>query len=80
MAQVTHSTPDDFESLQQRKAPSKSTVSAVISRFLAGDIRFTDIPRLVGDVLERMPHTECDSLDAVFAADSQARSVAREWS
>ncbi len=36
MAQVTHSTPDDFESPQQRKAPSKSTVSTVISRFLAG--------------------------------------------
>ena len=51
-----------------------------VSRFLAGDIRFTDIPRLVGDVLAHVPHTACDSLEAVFAADSQARSAAREWS
>ena len=51
-----------------------------VSRFLAGDIRFTDIPRLAGDVLARVPHTACDSLDAIFAADSQARSAAKNWS
>lgn len=50
-----------------------------VSRFLAGDIRFTDIPLLAGDVLAHVPYTACDSLEAIFAADSQARSAARLW-
>ena len=51
-----------------------------VSRFLAGDIRFTDIPRLVADVLALLPHAPCDSLEAVFAADALARSAAKNWS
>ena len=51
-----------------------------VARFLAGDIRFTDISRLADDVLAHVPHTACDSLDAIFAADAAARSAARDWS
>ena len=51
-----------------------------VERFLAGDIRFTDIPRLVADVLAQASNAPCDSLEAVFAADANARSAARAWS
>ena len=47
-----------------------------VARFLAGEIVFTDIVRLVADVVARMPATPCDSLDAVLAADAEARTAA----
>ena len=50
-----------------------------VERFLAGDIRYTDISRLVSDMLEKMPSTPCDSIETVFAVDAQARTAAREW-
>lgn len=50
-----------------------------VERFLAGDIRYTDIPRLVADVLAHVPNAPCDSIEAVFAADAAARSAARAW-
>ena len=50
-----------------------------VSRFLAGDIRYTDIVRLVADVIERTPSAPCDSIEAVLEADRAARAFAREW-
>ena len=50
-----------------------------VERFLAGDIRFTDIPRVVADTLAQVPKSPCDSLDAVFSADRLARAAARTW-
>ena len=50
-----------------------------VERFLAGDIRYADISRLVSDMLEKMPSTPCDSIETVFAVDAQARTAAREW-
>jgi len=51
-----------------------------VSRFLAGQLAFTDIPALIEDVI-----TVCDAgplrgLDDVFAADREARSLAESWS
>ena len=50
-----------------------------VSRFLAGDIRYTDIVRLVSDVMERTSSAPCDSIEAVLEADRAARAFAREW-
>ena len=43
-----------------------------VARFLAGSIRFTDIPRLVEAALGD-PTPQAETLDALFAADAEAR-------
>jgi 1-deoxy-D-xylulose-5-phosphate reductoisomerase len=48
-----------------------------VERFLGGDLRFTDIPRLIEDVLESHTVTAGDSLEALLAADRWAREAAR---
>ncbi|MGN0847830.1 MAG: 1-deoxy-D-xylulose-5-phosphate reductoisomerase [Kiritimatiellia bacterium] len=50
-----------------------------VVRFLAGDIRFTDIPRLVEAAVLASPDLPCDSLHNVMAADAAARKFAQEW-
>ena len=50
-----------------------------VARFLAGDIRFTDIPRVVSAALRQVPPQACDSLEAVLAADRAARAAAQGW-
>ena len=50
-----------------------------VDRFARGDIRYTDIPRLVEAAVAAAPDTACDSLDAVFAADAWARRFSRDW-
>ena len=44
-----------------------------VSAFLQGQIRFLSIPALVEDALAALPATPADSLDALLAADAQAR-------
>jgi 1-deoxy-D-xylulose-5-phosphate reductoisomerase len=44
-----------------------------VASFLAGKIAFPDIVRVVADVVERTPVAECDSVEAVLAADAAAR-------
>ena len=39
-----------------------------VARFLRGEIRFTEIGKIVERALEQMPKIPCDSLEAVFAA------------
>lgn len=48
-----------------------------VASFLAGKIAFPDIVRVVADVVERTPVAECDSVDAVLAADASARDAAQ---
>jgi len=50
-----------------------------VADFLAGKIRFTDIPRVVGRVLEKGETRAVDSLDDLLAADAQARRLAAEF-
>lgn len=51
-----------------------------VDRFLARDIGFLDIPRLIEDVLGRHRNTAEPALDEILAADSWARAMAQEWS
>jgi 1-deoxy-D-xylulose-5-phosphate reductoisomerase len=48
-----------------------------VARFLAGEIGFLDIPRLVESALEAIPASDISTLDDVLAADAEARRVAR---
>ena len=50
-----------------------------VARFLAGEIAFTDIVRLVADVVAATPAAPCGSLEAVLAADAGARAAARDF-
>jgi 1-deoxy-D-xylulose-5-phosphate reductoisomerase len=51
-----------------------------VAAFLAGQIPFTGIPRLIEEALEaRNSHSAADSVDAILEADSWARSFARDW-
>ena len=50
-----------------------------VGRFLSGEIRYTDIVRLAADAVARAPRMACDSVEAVFAADREARAFARAW-
>ena len=46
--------------------------------FLAGDIRFTDIDRVIESVLQTVNLSEPDTLDGVQQLDATAREVAAE--
>jgi len=50
-----------------------------VEAFLGGKIRFDCIPKLVGDVMERIAVTAIESLDDVLQNDRLARHAASEW-
>jgi 1-deoxy-D-xylulose-5-phosphate reductoisomerase len=50
-----------------------------VDAFLNGAIGFDGIPRLVGDVMERIEVTAVKSLDDIFEKDREARRVAQAW-
>ena len=50
-----------------------------VARFLAGEIRYTDIVRLVAAVVDAAPSLPCDSLENILAADAAGRKLAKEW-
>ncbi len=52
-----------------------------VERFLNGRIRYTEIPQIIGDCLDRMESAHCgtpDTLEAVLEQDHHARAVAAE--
>lgn len=52
-----------------------------VDRFLSGRIRYTEIPQIIGDCLDRMESSRCgslDSLEAILEQDHHARAVASE--
>ncbi|MBI1732859.1 MAG: 1-deoxy-D-xylulose-5-phosphate reductoisomerase [Gammaproteobacteria bacterium] len=49
---------------------------AAVAAFLAREIPFTGIARIVGDTLAGVPLTAADTLDQVLAADAEARAFA----
>jgi len=51
-----------------------------VSRFLAGEIPYLGIARLVADALDSAPDLPCDSIENVLAADRFARDFASRWS
>jgi len=50
-----------------------------VAAFLGGDIRFTDIDRVIEDTLKALDLAEPDSLDAVQRLDSEAREIAARY-
>lgn len=50
-----------------------------VAAFLERRIRFTDIPVIIDDVLNREARSPVESLDAVLAADQRARAAAQAW-
>jgi 1-deoxy-D-xylulose-5-phosphate reductoisomerase len=50
-----------------------------VAAFLERRIRFTDIARIIADVLNARAVIAGDSLDVVLSADAQARVLAEQW-
>ena len=50
-----------------------------VAAFLGGDIRFTDIDRVIEDTLKALDLAEPGSLDAVQRLDSEAREIATRY-
>jgi len=50
-----------------------------VAAFLDGTIGFDGIPRLVADVMERIPLTAIENLEDVMQQDEQARREANNW-
>ena len=62
-----------------RMAALSAADEVAVGRFLAGEIRFADIVRLVEDVTGKVAQLERPTVEAVFEADREARSLARVW-
>ena len=62
-----------------RPAALSAADEVAVARFLAGDIAFTDIPRLVASVVDAAPGIPCDSAAHVLEADRLARARAGAW-
>lgn len=52
---------------------------ALVARFLAGGLRFTDIPRGVKEMLRQHTPGEPGSIDEVLALDEETRHRTEEW-
>lgn len=52
---------------------------ALVARFLAGGLRFTDIPRGVEEMLRQHTTGEQGSIDEVLALDEETRHRTEEW-
>ena len=50
-----------------------------VSAFLERRIRYLEIASIIDEVLNREPVVAVNELDAVFAADAQARMLADQW-
>ena len=50
-----------------------------VTAFLDKRMAFTDIPRLIAEVLNREQSTAVECLDDVLAADQRARAAAGHW-
>ena len=49
-----------------------------VEAFLQQQIKFTDIARIIADVLESVPATSADSLEQILSADKLAREAAQK--
>lgn len=59
-----------------RLAALSAADEVAVARFLAGEIAFTDIVRIVADAVAATPQLPCDSVESVLAADAAARAHA----
>ena len=51
----------------------------LVAGFLAGEVRFTEIPHGVEAMLERHAAHELNSIDNVMALDGEIRRQTEEW-
>ncbi len=91
LSSLTFRVPDEarFPALRLVKEAARAggTKTAVLSaadevavaRFLAGEIRYTDIVRLVEAAVDAAPDLPCDSIENILAADAAGRKLAKEW-
>jgi 1-deoxy-D-xylulose-5-phosphate reductoisomerase len=49
-----------------------------VGSFLSGSLRFTDIPKVIERVLNKVPSEKADSLETVISADNAARKIASD--
>ena len=59
-----------------RLATLSAADEVAVARFLSGEIAFTDIGRIVSEVMTSVPVRPCDSLESILAADAAARHAA----
>lgn len=84
-----HFAPPDLEAfpclgLAMQAAKTGGTATAImnganevaVARFLADEIGFYDIPRLVGDALAQVPVVQTPGLEEIMAADAAGREIA----
>ncbi len=50
-----------------------------VAAFLAGQIRFTQIPELIAEALGRVPNRALDSIEACVDVDAKTRGLVRGW-
>ena len=60
-----------------RPAVLNAANEVAVDAFLSGRIAFPGIWKLVTGVLQKCPHVETPSLDQLFSADTEARTIAR---
>jgi 1-deoxy-D-xylulose-5-phosphate reductoisomerase len=50
-----------------------------VAAFLDGRIRFTQIPELIGEALNRVPNRALDSIESCVGVDTRTRALVAEW-
>jgi 1-deoxy-D-xylulose-5-phosphate reductoisomerase len=50
-----------------------------VAAFLAGGVRFTQIPELIAEALARVPARKLDSIETCVDVDIQTRAAVRDW-
>lgn len=62
-----------------RTAAASAADEVAVARFLAGEITYTEIVRLVEEVAHAAPDLPCDTVENVYAVDAAARKLAQQW-
>ena len=62
-----------------KTAAMSAADEVAVSRFLSGEIRYTDIVRIVADAVEQAPSGDPVSIDEVIEIDRKARARAAAW-
>ena len=50
-----------------------------VAAFLDGKVRFTQIPELITEALERVPNGALDTIESCVEVDVRTRTLVRDW-
>jgi len=50
-----------------------------VAAFLAGRIRFTQIPELIAEAMAKVPGRALDSIEACVEVDARTRATVSDW-